>query len=65
MRLQIDLSDEQSKLLERSAQSMGISTQELAQAVLSDSLAGNSEDFIKSLNYILNKNTELYERLSK
>jgi antitoxin FitA len=64
MKVSIELSQEQGKILESTAARLGLSPEELARAGLADMLGIFQEDFHKAAVYVLNKNQELYRRLS-
>jgi hypothetical protein len=63
MKLSIELSQEQGKTLQSTAERLGLSPEELARAGLADMLGIFQEDFNKAAEYVLNKNQELYRRL--
>ncbi len=65
MRIQLDLSPEQAKLLESAAQRLGVAPDRLAAAVLADLFAQPSADFERAAERVLRKNRELYERLAQ
>ena len=60
----ISLSDEELTLLNQRAQQASISPEELARTTLTTWLNGANEDFDKAAKYVLEKNAELYRRLS-
>jgi hypothetical protein len=64
MKLSIDLNDSQAKLLKRAATKLGVPVEELARAAVSDLLVPDDSDFAEAANRVLEKNRELYERLS-
>ena len=64
MKLAIELSPAESKQLEDIATTMGVPIEELATAAISDLVHANSEDFENAASRILEKNRELYKRLS-
>ena len=64
MKLAIELSPAESKQLEDIATMMGVPVEELATAAISDLVHANSEDFESAASRILEKNRELYKRLS-
>jgi len=63
MRITIDLSDEQSDRLRKTADSLGIEPDELARAAFADLLARPQDDLRRAAEYVLRKNKQLYERL--
>ena len=64
MSISIRLNEEQSAQLEARARELGVDAQELAQAVVSDLLSRPAEDFDRAAQRVLDKNQELYRRLS-
>jgi hypothetical protein len=64
MKLSIDLNDSQADLLKRAATKLGVPVEELARAAVSDLLVADDGDFAEAANRVLEKNRELYERLS-
>ncbi|MEL6491673.1 MAG: DNA-binding protein [Cyanobacteria bacterium J06621_3] len=60
----IDLSDNQLQVLEDLASVHGISLDVLLRAGLEDWLSFQKSDFVDAANYVLAKNTELYQRLA-
>ena len=65
MKISVDLSQAEIKCLEARATHLGVRPEDLARAALSDLLAHPKEDFEKSAQAVLEKNEELYRRLSK
>jgi hypothetical protein len=64
VKVSIELSEEQAKILQDAADRLGLRPEELAQASLADLLGWLQADFQKAAGYVLNKNEELYRRLS-
>ena len=64
MKVSIELSEEQANILQDAADRLGLRPEELAQASLADLLGWLQADFQKAAGYVLNKNEELYRRLS-
>jgi hypothetical protein len=64
MRISIDLSEEQTRSLETTAERLGVLPQQLAQAALADLLAQPGDEFQRAAEYVLAKNRELYKRLA-
>ena len=64
MRLSIDLPDNQLDRLREEAERLGIPPEELARAVVAELLGHPREDFRSAAGYVLEKNRELYQRLS-
>ena len=60
----IDLSDEQTEQFQQLAKSLSIPPQELVRAAIDDFLLHQAEDFNQAAHYVLQKNEELYKRLS-
>lgn len=60
----IALPDEPMQRLKELAQEAGVAPEELLQASIEQWLANPREDFIQAAAYVLNKNQELYRRLS-
>lgn len=64
MSMSIELDDDQSKRLEEHARELGVDARALAKAVLDDLLLRRDADFERIVNRVLDKNRELYRRLS-
>jgi len=64
MSTSIELNDEQTKRLQALAEELGIAPQDLAHAAINDLLAQSASDFETAAKKVLNKNQELYRRLS-
>ena len=64
MKLAIEIPDSQAKRLKKQADALGVKTEELAKAAVQDLLAAHDEDFLTCAKRVLQKNKELYERLS-
>jgi antitoxin FitA len=62
--LTIALSDELTIRLRETAERIGVSPEELAQASIADWVGRPREDFIAAARYVLEKNRELYRRLA-
>jgi hypothetical protein len=60
----ITLSDERLLKLKETAARMKISPEELVQVSIEELLAQPEEAFRRAVEYVLNKNTELYRRLA-
>lgn len=65
MQLVIELTDEQAAKLEKESERLGITTEELVKAGLNDWMNRSQQDFQDASEYVLSKNAELYQRLSK
>jgi predicted transcriptional regulator len=60
----INLPDERIQKLQEIAHSLGITPEELARASVHEFLSRPEESFQKTMEYVLDKNKELYKRLS-
>jgi hypothetical protein len=64
MKLSIDLNDVQIGLLRQAAAKLGVPVEDLARAAVSDLLVGEHDEFAEVARRVLEKNKELYKRLS-
>ncbi len=64
MKLSIDLNDVQIGLLRRTAAKLGVPVEDLARAAVSDLLVAEDDEFAEAARRVLEKNKELYKRLS-
>jgi hypothetical protein len=64
MKLSIDLNDVQLDLLRQTAAKLGVPLEDLARAAVSDLLVGEDDNFAEAARRVLEKNRELYKRLS-
>ncbi len=64
MSINLNLDDEQSKRLEARARELGVDARELAKAAVNDLLSRQADDFRRAATVVLQKNRELYRRLS-
>jgi hypothetical protein len=64
MKLSIDLNDVQIGLLRQAAAKLGVPVEDLARAAVSDLLIGEDDKFAETARRVLEKNKELYKRLS-
>ena len=64
MKIAVELSAGEVERLTTTANRLGVRPEELARAALADLLGRSAEDFHKAAQYILDKNQELYRRLS-
>ena len=64
MKIAIDLSPAQSEQLEAIAASLGVPAEQLAQAAVTDLIDASAADFDDAASRVLEKNRELYRRLS-
>jgi antitoxin FitA len=64
MKIPIELSEPQAAKLRSEAQRLGVEPQALATAAVVDLLNRESPDFDQAARYVVEKNRELYRRLS-
>jgi hypothetical protein len=64
MKLSIDLKDVQISLLRQTAAKLGVPVEDLARAAVSDLLVAEDDEFAEAARRVLEKNKELYKRLS-
>ena len=64
MKIAFELSNEETALLSRTAEGLGVHPEELARAALCDALHQDEEKFRTAAKYVLEKNQDLYRRLS-
>ncbi|WP_145367493.1 DNA-binding protein [Maioricimonas rarisocia] len=64
MAISVTLSDEQSRRLEEMARRLNVTPQRLATAAIREFLSRPSNDFDRAMQYVLQKNRELYRRLT-
>ncbi len=64
MKISVDLSKNEVEHLEKTAKRLGVPPEDLARAAVADVLGHPQEDFQKVAEQILEKNKELYRRLS-
>ncbi len=64
MSISVQLDDEQSKRLEERARELGVDPRDLAKAAVNDLLTRPADDFDRAASFVLEKNRELYRRLS-
>lgn len=62
--LEIQLPEQIAVRLQEAAQKLGVSVEVLLQASVEEKLARLDEDFLAAANYVLEKNSELYQRLA-
>jgi len=60
----ISISDDRMQQLREKANRFQVAPEELVRVSLEDLLARPEEDFRQALEYVLNKNAELYRRLA-
>lgn len=64
MKLSIDLNDVQIGLLRQTAAKLGVPVEDLARAAVSGLLVAEDDEFAEAARRVLEKNRELYKRLS-
>ena len=64
MPISLTLDDEQSARLEELARKLGVDACELLKAAVNDLLSRPADDFDRAAKCVLDKNQELYRRLS-
>jgi hypothetical protein len=64
MKLSVELTDEQQRRLAEEAQRLHVAVEELAGAAVRDLLAEPEGDFQQAARRVLEKNRDLYRRLS-
>jgi len=60
----VSISDDRMQKLRERASHYHVAPEELVRVSLDDLLARSEEDFRQAVEYVLNKNTELYQRLA-
>jgi antitoxin FitA len=65
MSLTVTLEDDLSARLEERARQLGVDPRQLARAAVNDLLTRPAEDFDRAAKYVLEKNQELYRRLTR
>ena len=64
MKIALELSPDQAERLTTTASRLGVRPEDLALAALADLLGQSDEDFRQAAQHVLEKNRELYRRLS-
>ncbi|GAB4134736.1 MAG: hypothetical protein Tsb009_00040 [Planctomycetaceae bacterium] len=64
MTFQLELDEQQVQKLQKIADRLNVSVSDLAKAAISDLLAKPESDFERAATHVLQKNAELYKRLS-
>ena len=64
MSISLHLDDDDSARLEQRARELGVDPRELAKAAVNDLLSRPAADFERAARFVLEKNQELYRRLS-
>jgi hypothetical protein len=62
--IKIELSDERAQKLQEMADRFGVGPEELARAGVEGLLLGPEEEFRRIFNYVMNKNSDPYQRLA-
>ncbi len=63
MKISVELSADESDLLDSTASRLGVRPEELARATLCDALSRDNEAFPQAAEYVIRKNEDLYRRL--
>lgn len=64
MTLHLELDEQQIQRLQDAARRLNVSVNDLAKAAINELLAKPDDDFERAATRVLNKNAELYRRLS-
>ena len=64
MSISLTLDEEQSARLQERARDLGVDAGELAKAAVNDLLTRPADDFDRAAKFVLEKNRDLYRRLS-
>lgn len=64
MSMVVQLGDEQSRQLQEIARELKVDPAELARAAINDLVSRRTDDFERAAQFVLEKNRELYRRLS-
>jgi hypothetical protein len=64
MSITVELTEAQAKQLDDRARELGVDARELAKAAVTDLLSRPADDFDRAARFVLEKNRELYRRLS-
>ena len=64
MKITIDIPDSQAQQLDKAAIRLGVNSEELARAAVTDILSFSENDFLSAAKKVLVKNKELYKRLA-
>ena len=64
MSIALQLDEHQSQRLEERARELNVDPRKLAKAAVNDLLSRPADDFERTAQFVLNKNRELYRRLS-
>jgi len=64
MSIAVELDEHQSRRLQEIARELNVDPRELAKAAVNDLLSRPADDFERAAQFVLDKNRELYRRLS-
>ena len=64
MSISLELDEAQSERLKALARELNVDVRDLAKAAVNDLLTRPADDFERAAHYVLDKNRELYRRLS-
>ncbi len=64
MKISDDLSKDEAKQLKALSEHLGVTSEDLLRAALKNLIGYPQEGFQKTVDYVLRKNKELYQRLS-
>ena len=64
MTITVDLTEDQLKRLDQLAKQLSVDPRELASAAITSLISSPTEDFERAVQYVLEKNKDLYRRLS-
>ena len=64
MSISLELDEQSLEKLKQRAQQLGVDVQELAKAAVNDLISRSDQEFDRAANAVLEKNRELYRRLS-
>jgi hypothetical protein len=62
--IEVQLTEQIAAKLQEAAQRLGVTIEDLLHASVKEKLARLDEDFLTATSYVLEKNTELYQRLA-
>ena len=64
MSITVELTDDEARRLDERARELGVDVRELAKAAVTDLSSRPADDFDRAAKFVLEKNQELYRRLS-
>jgi len=64
MKVTLDIPEDKFQSIEIKAKELGLTPADLLQSLLNDQISKSKEDFTDAMNRVLDKNAELYKRLS-